>query len=490
MSGWSKFATWGPSLSLLGWLLCCVPGPAPAAAERFESVGELIRNSLRDSGAPSVSVAVAQGDQIIWEQGFGWANRERRVVATAHTAYPVASVTKPLTATALMTLVQAGKVDLDRPANDYLGPAKLRAHVGDVNQATVRRLANHSAGLPLHYRAFRIDGSVRQPSLQEALLRYGALVSAPGEETSYSNLGFGAIGEIIERTSGEHYADYMRREVFLPLGMTRTSVGIGPGLEDFVATRYGENGLPVAPYETDTPAAAAVFASAHDLARFGLFHLKTHRSDQKQILSDSSLEEMHRRTSLTDDGGGYGVGFGRREVGGHSVLLHSGGQEGVSSLLVLLPEQRIAVVVLCNSRSKLPWQVVDAVLGKLVPRWPGLPQPQWVPPPAFSTPSELLGTWQGTLRAYDRTFPVELNFLADGLVRARFDQQMPTLIDRAKFDAGVFSGDLISRIGTEDTEGYDYKVSLALRLREGVLGGAALASNDLVLASWLELRRK
>lgn len=476
---------------LLGGLLCSLGVTAVAAVSRpFESTQELIHNELRDHSIPSLSVAVARDGKILWEQGFGWADRERRLPATEHTAYPVASVTKPLTATALMTLVQAGKVDLDRPANDYLGAAQLRANIGSVNDATVRRLANHTSGLPLHYRSFYLDGSEPQPSLDQAILHYGNLVSIPGEESTYSNLGFGILGGIIERVSGRRYADYMREDVFIPLGMTRTSVGIGPGLNDFVATRYGEDGLPLARYETDTPAAAAVYASAHDLARFGMFHLKAHLRDQKSILTDASLDEMHRRSSLMGDDSGYGVGFAISDMNGHRVISHSGGQQGTSSHLVLLPERKLVVAVLCNTRSKLLPRVVDSVLAELLPDWHGFTQDQWAPPPPFVTPRELLGTWLGTLRTYAGQFPVEISFQPDGMVRAQFDKQMPTLISRAQFEKGVFSGDLISRIGTEDTQRFDYKVSLALRLRGEVLGGAALAMGDAVLASWLELRRK
>ena len=84
------------------------------ANDRFGSVRESIAAQLTESGVPSVAVAVAKDGKIIWEQGFGWADREKRVAATEHTLYSLASISKPITATALMTLVAAGKIDLDR----------------------------------------------------------------------------------------------------------------------------------------------------------------------------------------------------------------------------------------------------------------------------------------------------------------------------------------------------------------------------------------
>src|SRR5437763_1883509 len=91
-------------------------------AGQFDPIAESIRKQLTDSGAPSITVAVARDGKIIWEQGFGWADRARRLAAGEHTLYSIASISKPFTATGLMMLAQAGRVNLDSPVNDYLGP--------------------------------------------------------------------------------------------------------------------------------------------------------------------------------------------------------------------------------------------------------------------------------------------------------------------------------------------------------------------------------
>jgi CubicO group peptidase (beta-lactamase class C family) len=221
--------------------LCCLSAMmvlsafSLSAQDRFDGVRASIRKRIIDGATPSVAVAVAQHGRIIWEEGFGSANREERIPATENTMYSLASISKPITATGLMTLVQAGKIDLDKPINDYLGDAKLKARVGDASEATVRRVANHSSGLPLHYQFFFSNEPYRKPSYDETILRYGNLVTIPGEHYQYSNLGFGIIGYVLSRASEESYSDFMREAVFLKLGMTHTSVGIGPGLEQFQA---------------------------------------------------------------------------------------------------------------------------------------------------------------------------------------------------------------------------------------------------------------
>ena len=258
------------------------------AQDRFDGVRALIRQRIVDGLVPSISVAVAQHGKIIWEEGFGWANREERIPADENTMYSLASISKPFTATALMTMVQAGKIDLDKPINDYLGDAKLKARNGDVNDATVRRVTNHSSGLPLHYQFFYSNEPYQKPSYDETILRYGNLVTIPGEHYQYSNLGFGIIGYVLSRVSGESYPDFMRESVFIKLGLTRTSVGVGPGLEKFQAIRYDSKGAPYPSYDFDHPGASAVYSSAHDLIRFGMFHLKDHLADQAQIAADDS----------------------------------------------------------------------------------------------------------------------------------------------------------------------------------------------------------
>src|SRR5580658_1638020 len=101
----------------------------------FNAVAEMIERELAEQSLPSIAVAAARDGAFVWEDAFGWADRENRVRATPHTPYSLASISKPITTTALMTLVEQGKIDPDMPANDYLGDAKLRAVAGSADDA-------------------------------------------------------------------------------------------------------------------------------------------------------------------------------------------------------------------------------------------------------------------------------------------------------------------------------------------------------------------
>ena len=114
----------------------CAAQGAPATADSFDGVRALIRRQMTERQVPSVAVAVARDGRIVWEEAFGWADRENRVAATPHTLYSLASISKPITATALMILKERGLIDLDRPINDYLGEAKINVRIGDPAAAT------------------------------------------------------------------------------------------------------------------------------------------------------------------------------------------------------------------------------------------------------------------------------------------------------------------------------------------------------------------
>ncbi|MBN1221686.1 MAG: beta-lactamase family protein [Candidatus Aminicenantes bacterium] len=141
-----------------------------------------ILETLEKENIPSITVAVARGGKIIWEEGFGWANREKKIKATQETMYSLASISKPFTATGLLVLVERGLVDLNKPANHYLGEAKLRAFRGETAEATIQRLLHHTAGLPTHWNFFYEDKPQKRPSMEQSINRYGIIIAPPRDD--------------------------------------------------------------------------------------------------------------------------------------------------------------------------------------------------------------------------------------------------------------------------------------------------------------------
>jgi len=452
-----------------------------------------------EENIPGLAVAIASHGRIIYEKGFGWADREKRVPATEHTMFSLASITKPFTTTGLMTLVQAGKVDLDRPANEYLGDAKLQARVGDASKATVRRLANHSAGLPVHYQYFFSDEPYRPPSRDETILHYGNLITPPGERYQYSNIGFATLDYIISRVSGQSYGDYMRQEVFVKLGLTHTSVGIGPGLENFAAARYDDDGSPLPSYELDTPGAGGIYSSAHDLVRFGMFHLKDHLADQGAVLSDRSLDELHRPTQdeSSEPRAGYAIGW---EVidrpDGYHIVTHTGGMPGVATTLLLVPSEDIAVVLLANGGPAELLAVEQLVMSAVLPRWQhtSQPSPDKKPPPYVPSP-ELTGNWIGQVHTYAGDRRLQLQFLPNGHVLLQVGDQPASVVSEVVIDRGTLSGIARGELDTPDVRRHGpCFLELDLQLRGKELTGGLIATRHyarpFALTHWTELQKQ
>jgi CubicO group peptidase (beta-lactamase class C family) len=473
--------------------------PPVASGGQFDRVREVIRKQMVEQQVPSVAVAVAREGKILWEEAFGWTDRENRIGATEHTMYSLASISKPFTATGLMVLRERGKIDLDRPMNEYLGEAKLKGRVENAAAATLRRVANHTSGLPLHYQFFYEDEPYRPPSMEETIRRYGNLITAPGEKYQYSNLGYGVLDYAISRVSGKSYADFMREEVFLPLGLTRTSIGIGAGLEKHHAIRYGPDRLPVPFYDFDHRGGSAVYSSAHDLVRFGMFHLKAHLPDQKAILPDQAIEEMQKPTAGEGRGGGYGIGWGINEnMGGYRVVSHSGGMGGVTTILSLVPAEKLAVLVLTNTTSGIIGMVQREIFSVMLPKLtrPSPPAAGDGPRTPFRPPPELAGAWSGAVDTYNGEIPFTLTFLESGDVHARLGQQLKTLLNDVVFRDGYLTGRLMGDIGTEDANRRPYWLSVSLKLRGNVLNGGMTALSrpgrraGNALTHWVEVKKQ
>ncbi len=468
-----------------------------APAQSFEEVRSSIRRQLVETKAPSLAVAVARHGKIVWEEGFGWADRENRVEATEHTMYSLASISKPFTATGVMVLSQSGKIDLDKPIDDYLGTARLTARVGDARDATVRRVASHSAGLPLHYQFFYADEPYQPPPMPETIRRYGMLVTAPGERYSYSNLGFGILDHVISRVSGRDYADFMRDQVFLPLDLTHTSVPLGAGLEKYAAVRYNPDGAILPFYNFDHPGGSAIWSSAHDLVRFGMFHLKEHLAGQKQILSDENIDEMQKPVIGVDADSGYGLGWRAGVQRGYRTVSHAGSMGGVRTILLMVPSERLAIVALCNTSSDLPSRIADEILAAAL----GLGAPSNSEGPRvtkakFQPGPELRGTWSGKLVTHEAEHGLTLRILDSGDVHVQVAGQLKTLLNNPAFEDGFLTGQMMGDVGTGDASRRPHTIGLSLKLRGNVLNGGATALSipgrraGNALTSWVELRKE
>jgi CubicO group peptidase (beta-lactamase class C family) len=469
----------------------------------FAAVRTLIQQGMVQESVPGLSVAVVRRGEILWEEGFGWADREHRVPADEHTPFFLASVSKTITATALMILQERKRLDLDHPVNEYIGPAKVSSPLWNTDEATIRRIATHTAGLTTFDRTIFAGADRPRISFEETVARYGILFWRPGDHFDYSNLGYGILGEAVARASGRPLSDFLRQEVFVPLGMMRTSLDVDPQLEKLTAARYSlEDGRRPRAVSA-APGASVVYGSAHDLALFGLFSLKAHLPTQKRVLSDASIDAMQSAVVKTGDSMSYGLGWwSNPDLHGYRSLLAQGGTYDSSAWLELIPSEGIAVVVLVNTGTLLPKKVIDEVLSVLLPQYrqrrattnSGPAQPQAVKPPSPS----LAGTWSGTVLTYHGKITFVLWIAKTGEIRARMGTQLTTLVNNAAVTDRDVSGLLSTDLGIEeDADAGPYDCILELYRRDDTLYGALTAQQRRSgarqaarLPLWVELTRQ
>jgi CubicO group peptidase (beta-lactamase class C family) len=503
--------------------------PAAAAAQRpqsdpFAGARAFIQRTVQENGIPSVAVAVAKDGGVIFAQGFGFADLDRRIPATPRTMYSLASISKPLTATALMRLVEQGRIDLDRPANEYLGGGKIQSRVWDVHSATVRRVLSHTAGLPLHYEFFYEREDHRARSTDEGIDRYAVLIAPPGEIYQYSNLGYGVIERILEQAHGRTYADIMNTEVFEPLGMTRSTVSTGAGLDDSVAVRYGPDNRPVPFYDFDHRGGSAVYASALDLVRFGMFHLGLLRDARARILADSTRRAMQRPITPGATDQGYGLGWSYvADDNGYRRIAHTGGMPGVATALHLYPDQGVVIVVLTNRSNGSVGRIAQEIAGAVLPRYAARAQQRrdsiqtaqrrdsvqaaqqrattvalQAPAPAVTTPAfppALLGEWSGMIYTPDDSVALDLLVQPDGDVHVRLGSEPRTLLNNvAAPDGERLTGRFTGTLPDEHARRHAHSVLLDVRLRGDRLAGMASAQTTgwptyFALTSYVELTR-
>jgi CubicO group peptidase (beta-lactamase class C family) len=446
-----------------------------AQADRWATARAAIQRFMADSGVVSASVAIAQHGTIVWEEAFGWADRERQVRATPNTMYSLASISKPFTATGLMILVDRAKVDLDRPANDYLGTGKLTGLAGDASGATVRRVLSHTAGLPLHYQFFYANEPYQRPSNDVTIARYGILVTPPGERFEYSNLGYGIIDEIVRRVSGTPYPEFMRDNVFLPLGLTHTSVEIAAPTESYVAQRYDRQGKLLPFYDFDHRGASAIYSSAHDLVRFGMYHLGDHLDGQRAIVKAATLNAMHRAVPPAD----YGLGWIIDSLPGLHAVSHTGGMPGVQTALTIFPDEDVAIVVLANMYCDI-FPIYEAVERAILPRYADATVKQLHDNAAKAAvtrpvPARLIGQWAGTVRTWEGTIPLSLRVEPDGAIHAHLAAAPETAgTDIAWGDSSVIAR-FAGTMPTTDARRWPHSILVNLQIRNGKLTGMATA---------------
>ena len=342
-------------------------GSRPDVKAALDVLSAWVENQRAYSGPPGVSLGVVHDQELVWTAGFGWADVERRTPAGPDTLYRIASITKTFTATAILQLRDAGKLQLDDPLARHLPWFSIASRHTHAPPITIRHLLTHTAGLPREA-AFPYWTDFVFPTtegLREGLARQEGVL-ATETQWKYSNLGVALAGHVVETASGEPYADYIKHHILDPLGMTATLVRAPDPHDPRLARPYGrrmpDGSRGPAPH-VDTlaiSAAANMTTSVVDLARFAMLQLRDGPAGGAQILRGSTLREMQRIHWLEPDWqAGWGLGFRIQRVNGKTSFGHGGSLPGYRTHLRIWPAEKLAVIAMTNADDGDPVTLVE-----------------------------------------------------------------------------------------------------------------------------------
>ena len=310
-------------------------------------------------GAPGLALAVAVDGRLVYSEAFGYADLEERVPTWPTTKFRIGSISKPLTATGLMELVEAGKVELDAPVQKYVPSFPDKGSV-----ITVRMIAGHLGGIR-HYQddEFTIQKHYDQVLDGLKIFEDDPLVSPPGTKFNYSSYGYNLLSAVVESASGQNFLTYMQEHVFAPLGLVHTAADQNSQIVEQRSRFYEipkDGPVENAPYVDNSYkwAGGGFLSTAEDLVRFGSALL------QPGFLNAETLKTMFTSQKTTaGEETGYGMGWGvGKSKSGKVEYEHSGGSVGGTSQLIVYPETHLVVALVTNlSDRKWTREEVEAV---------------------------------------------------------------------------------------------------------------------------------
>ncbi len=333
--------------TIIAGLLLCGFASAQLTPEKVKKIEELVSTEMSRASVPGVSMTIATKGAIQWSGAFGMADLENLVPMTVNTRVRLASISKPMTAIAIMQLVEQGKIDLDAPIRKYVPEFPEKPW-----PVTVRQLMTHTAGIR-GYLGNEMSSTDHYTDHVTPMMVFAkdALIFQPGTKYTYSTYGYTVLGAMLEHMTKQRLPDYLRTYVFQPAGME--TIG-----EDSVYTliphrsrgyQLLKDGSIANCDLSDTSnkiAGGGLISAASDLVKFAI------ALTEGKLVKPETLKAMWTATKLPDGSTApYGIGFEIRQDQGMTLYGHTGGQRGTTTNLVILPEQGVIYAYMMNLES-------------------------------------------------------------------------------------------------------------------------------------------
>jgi CubicO group peptidase (beta-lactamase class C family) len=348
--------------------VCLAQTVSQSAAKQIQPVVPELLERAHEAG---LSVVLIENCAVTWHGDFGLADKARDKRVDPNTLFQFGSMSKTITAWAIMTLVQDGKLELDAPVNKYLKSWKLKSAEFNPDEVTVRRVLHHAAGLSISS-VSGVDANAALPSLVDELNGLGpskaalTITEKPGTKFIYSGGGYALLQLLIEDVTATSFRAYVTKKVFKPLGMTTATFRPDQKTLAKAATPYNKEGaaLPFRLFSAES--AAGLYATVDDYAKFAVANC----SAGNKVLKADTLKSMFEGDAVTPR---YGLGYELLpRLTANPIVSHSGSNLGWKANFILFPVEGVGIVVATNSdvgeaRKKVISIWRDAVVGKYKP---------------------------------------------------------------------------------------------------------------------------
>jgi CubicO group peptidase (beta-lactamase class C family) len=376
-------------LAMTALLVVCLPvmaaiSPAyakPLQAETdFSAVDAYVEAQMKTLKIPGLALAIVQGDQVVYEKGYGQAHPDGSPVSS-QTPFMIGSTTKSITALAVMQLVEAGKIQLDAPVQTYI-PWFRVADESASAQITVKHLLTQTSGFSGaagHVELAASDTSEQAIENSVRALKNVTLVRAPGQAFEYSNVNYTVLGLVVQMVSGQSYESYVQEHVFNPLEMRHSFTSLDEARRNGMSTGYVTLfGLPVArnvPFNRGNIAGGYLIGSAEDMAHYLIAQLNEGHYGNVSVISPQGLDAMHQPLVNTGTpGASYGMGWRVSPVNGVPAIWHDGDNANFAANLMMDPNAKLGIVVLNNANGtfvlQAPNQIATGVQAILLGKQP------------------------------------------------------------------------------------------------------------------------
>lgn len=355
--GNSPFIRWGVRLAVAaGAAVTCIPAStAQAEMPEFRALDSYVETQMQALNLPGLALGIVHNDQIAHLKGYGIADPSGRPV-TPQTPFRLASVSKTLTALAVMQLAEDGRIDLDTPVQHYLSWFRLSDEDAS-SRITVRHLLYHTSGVPptTGYDNF-YNGDESDTALEKNVRRLSTIQpNRPvGLTYEYANLNYDILGLLVQTVSGQTYDAYIQNHIFTPLAMHQSFTSQAEAQAHGMAVGYRRwFGLPFPanlPDDRATRPSSFLISSAEDMTHFLIAELNGGRYQDAQILSSESIAETQMPATPIRDTGWYsGMGLEVGEMSGVSVAAKTGGTANYYARILLLPDPGWGLILLANT---------------------------------------------------------------------------------------------------------------------------------------------